>query len=151
MIKPSIDNVNDRIRFVILKYKGKQTIIDKLHLKILEKYYPNNDNYEKEICDFLINYGYMKDLNGGEFSRNEKTGEFFNKPGYVFNYVITPDCKPAYKSKLFHPSEWIEWFVSKTVVRITFLITTLYGLFRAMMDFFNITLCDSFHKLVGLF
>jgi len=49
MKKPSIDNVNDRIRFVILKYKEKKTLIDKLHLKLLNRYYPNNENYEREI------------------------------------------------------------------------------------------------------
>lgn len=151
MIKPSIDNVNDRIRFVLLKHKDKQTFIDKLHLKLLKKYYPNNENYEKEICDFLIHYGYMKDLNGGEYSRDEETGELFNKPGYVFNYVVTPKSRKAYHSKLFHPSEWREWFISKTVVRVSFCITASYGVFRFVLDILGISLSDFFHSILCLF
>jgi len=151
MKKPSIDNVNDRIRFVILKYKEKKTLIDKLHLKLLNRYYPNNENYEREICDFLIENDYMEDLNGGPLEYDESTGEIVKKRDYVFNYVIKPKSGPAYKSKLFHPSEWIEWFFSKTLVRTVFIISSLYGLFRAIMDFINITLCDFFHKLFDLF
>lgn len=151
MKKPSIDNVNDRIRFVILKYKEKKTLIDKLHLKLLNRYYPNNNNYEREICNFLIENDYMEDLNGGPLEYNESTGELSEKPNYIFNYVIKPNSRPAYKSKLFHPSEWMEWFFSKTLVRTVFIISSLYGLFRAIMDFINITLGDFFHKLFDLF
>lgn len=151
MKKPSIDNVNDRIRFVILKYKEKKTLIDKLHLKLLNRYYPNNENYEREICDFLIENDYMEDLNGGPLEYDESTGEIVKKRDYIFNYIVTTNGGPAYKSKLFHPSEWIEWFFSKTLVRTVFIISSLYGLFRAIMDFINITLCDFFHKLFDLF
>lgn len=151
MKKPSIDNVNDRIRFVILKYKEKKTLIDKLHLKLLNRYYPNNDDYEREICNFLIENNYMEDLNGGPLEYDESTGEILKKRNYVFNYVIKPKTKPAYKSKLFHPSEWIEWFYSKTIVRISFWIGTLYGIFRSILDVLGITLNEFFHNLMDLF
>ena len=147
MKKPSIDNVNDRIRFVILKYKKKKTIIDKLHLKLLKRYYPNNDIYEREIAIFLIYHNYLEDLNGGGSFKDEETGETIEKPNYIPNYVATPNSRPAYKSKLFHPSEWIEWFFSKTLVRTVFITSSLYGLFRAVMDLISITLYDVFHKL----
>lgn len=151
MKKPSIDNVNDRIRFILLKYKERKTIIDKLHLKLLNRYYPDNDKYEYQICNFLIENGYMEDLNGGPLEYSEEWGNLVEKPNYIFNYIVTTNGGPAYKSKLFHPSEWIEWFFSKTLVRTVFIISSFYGLFRAIMDFINITLGDFFHKLFDLF
>lgn len=55
----NIENANDRARLILLTYKPLPNDRDKEDLIRLNKYYPDNKQYERSIIDHLGKHGYL--------------------------------------------------------------------------------------------
>ena len=71
-----IDNINDRARLVLLKYKQNKTAADNKSIASLEHFYTNSSMYESVIIDHLK-------ANGCMTIENTSTDGYEDKFGHV--------------------------------------------------------------------
>lgn len=97
--------LNDRLNLVLLKYKARKNLCDKVKLKRLQRFYPDCGVFEEGAREFLEERGLIKLVNGG-LTQNSK-GNFEHGNGLPEYWQTTEAGEAALKSSLF-PSEKAE-------------------------------------------
>lgn len=127
---------NDLRIIILLRYKIKITIFEKIWLKWLERSYPSF-NGSLDIQNELLNKKYLEDVSGWDCKYDEEKGEFITRPNNIPLILKTTELgeKAIYSKEL--KSENTEYFLDKTLVRLGAIIGGGYAIISFFIDFFR--------------
>lgn len=133
---------NDWILIVLLRHMKEKGFFYKRFLKCLERSYPSFEE-NQEIISYLSDNKYIDDISGYRYVYNANDGSWSERP---------EDLPPVYETTLIGkkaifsselPSEKIEKFLDKGLVRWGAIIGGCYSVYMVAVDLFSY-LMDNF-------